>query len=128
MMAPIPQQDPSSLPCTSPLFSFFPLQLSRRETHRVKFGHMGAAPLTTAGLLHKALGEMLQWSFFLASFHLLIPAADHLHRLSLMRAEGSWDDYIPETKLQSGNTGNLGNSMQMCCIYPKGEELAASLI
>ena len=60
MVAPIPQQDPSSLLCISPPFSFFPLQLSRIETQRIKFSHMGAAPLTRVGLLHKALCEMLQ--------------------------------------------------------------------
>jgi len=63
-------------------------------------------------------------SFFLASLHLPIPAADHLHQLSLMRAEGSWGNYIPETKLQSGNRGEFGS--QHAAVLQ--EELVASLI
>lgn len=74
---------------------------------------MSAAPLTRAGLLHKALGEMLQRSFCLALFPLPIPAAEHLQQLSLMQAEGSLGDYIPATTLPTGNTANLGASMDV---------------
>lgn len=55
MMVPIPQQNTKFLGISPPV-SFFPMQLSRAETHRAKFSPTSALPLTTAGLLHyKAL-------------------------------------------------------------------------
>lgn len=43
------------------------MQLSRTEAHRAKFSPTSAVPLTTAGLLHKALAEVFQWCFILTS-------------------------------------------------------------
>lgn len=67
-MAPIPQQNASYWIFLLLFhFPFFPMQLSRTVTHRAKFSPTSTIPLTTAGLLHKALAEVLQRCFILTS-------------------------------------------------------------